>query len=235
MNTNSTPLLMGARGSSARGTTCLPSRRALLSSAIFVLPAIMIGLSGHGPVAAAVLPGAEPKEWKANPAKHQVIIKREASDSKLAALIATAEAAQPSKEAVLKAADTATPPKGDPLWWYKEELGVRIPFAVTRDAVTYYTGLVHSYGRQSMKRFTEPTSEFNYHASIQFHADFTHEGKSFTNVHVVSLTLKFTQNFCATVTEGMAIEKVRTVIIDNQGAVVLVHGDGPTDVPILAI
>jgi hypothetical protein len=207
----------------------------LLSSAIFVLPAIMIGLSGHGAVAAAVLPGAEPKEWTANPAKHQVIIKREDSDSKLAALIATAEAAQPSKEAVLKTADPAAPPQGDPLWWYKEELGVRIPYAVTRDAVTYYAGLVRSYGRQSMKRFTEPTSEFNYHAGIQFHADFTHEGKSFTNVHVVTLKLKFTQNFCATVTEGMAIEKVRTVIIDDQGSIVLVHGDGPTEVPILAI
>jgi hypothetical protein len=195
----------------------------------------MIVLPSHSPAVAAVVPGQEPKNWTANPAKHRVTIKREAGDSKLAALIATAEAAQPSKEAVRKAAEPAAPPQGDPLWWYKEELGVRIPYAVTRDAVTYYAELVRSYGRQSMKRYTEPTSEFNYHAGIQFHADFTHEGKSFKNVHVVTLKLKFTQNFCATVTEGMAIEKGRTVIIDDQGAVVLIHGDGPTEVPILAI
>lgn len=47
---------------------------------------------------ADVLPGAMPKDWPANPAKHIVSVHRESADKQQAAMIATAEAALPSKD-----------------------------------------------------------------------------------------------------------------------------------------
>jgi hypothetical protein len=68
-----------------------------------------------------------------------------------------------------------------------------------------------------------------------FHKEFTLDGKSFKNVHVVTLKLTFSQNFAATGTEGMHFEKKRIVVLDNDGKVLQVFGDGSTEVPILAI
>ena len=84
---------------------------------------------------AAVEAGSMPQEWPANPAKHKVVIRREAADAKEAAMIAAAEAAQPSKEALSKAAGDAAVPAGTKVWSYEEKLGIRIPCAITSDAV----------------------------------------------------------------------------------------------------
>jgi hypothetical protein len=123
--------------------------RAMSSPVIFLTSALMAWAVFSGPVTAAILPDSKPKEWPADPAKHQVTIHREATDDKQSAMIAAAEAAQPSKEVLRKAADAGDgngalgldPPKEPPLpagnkvWWYKEQLGIRIPCAITADAV----------------------------------------------------------------------------------------------------
>ena len=46
---------------------------------------------------------AGPKVWPANPAQHQIVIKREAADTKQAAMISAAESAQVSKESMRQA------------------------------------------------------------------------------------------------------------------------------------
>jgi len=81
----------------------------------------------------------------------------------------------------------------------------------------------------------EPSSRIEYQASVKSHAEFTHDGKSFRDVRVVTLKLSFTQNFCATGTEGMSFTKERVVVLDAKGTVVHITGDGPTETPILAI
>ena len=185
----------------------------------------------------AIEAGSEPKEWPANPAKHVVSIKRISSDETGAKLIAAAEGLmhdgiepEPKGEGEPR---PGAPPKGQ--WWEKEELGIKIPFAITSDAVTYYSNLIATYGKQAAKRYSEPNSSFVYEAKVEKHPAFEIEGKSFKDVSVVTLRIQFRQNFAASVTEGLSFEKTRTVVFDRDGKVVHVSGDGPTEVAILAI
>jgi len=190
--------------------------------------AVMILVWGalSGSSTAAQLAGSAPKEWPANPGKHQVVVSREAADKQQSAMIAAAEAAQPKE---------AKSPDGDKVWWYTEQLGIRIPCAITAEAVAYYSDLVKKYGRQVLKRYNEPSSRLDYHAGVKFHKEFKLAGKTFKDVHVVTLKLIFAQNFAATMTEGMHFEKKRVVVLDADGKVLHIAGDGPTDVPILAM
>lgn len=182
---------------------------------------------------AAVTPGTTPKEFPANPARHQVVIKREAADAKQSALIAAAEAVLPSQEILRQAAGDAAVPTGDKVWWYKEELGIRIPCAITAEAVAYYSDLVEKYGKQVFKRYNQPSSRLDYHAAVKFHKEFKFDDITYNDVHVVTLNLAFSQNFAATEAAGLHFKKERTVILDAQGKVRHVTGDGPTEVPIL--
>lgn len=224
-------------------------RRAADASLFRLTLVLALGLALPRPATAAVLEGSQPKEWPANPAKHQVVISRTAADAKQTAMIAAAEAAQPSKEILRQAAEAsdrndapglvkpqeAKVPAGDKVWWYKEELGIRIPCAITAEAVAYYSDLVGKYGKQNLKRYMEPSSRLDYAAGVKFHQEFKLGDKTFKDVHVVTLKLTFSQNFAATTTEGMRFEKERVVVLDAAGKVLLVTGDGPTEVPILAI
>jgi hypothetical protein len=177
------------------------------------------------------------------------VITREAANPQQAAMIATAEAIGPSQETLRQSAadgdrndppglaqpQEAKAPVGDKVWWYKELLGIRIPCAVTGDAVAYYADLVKKFGGQAFQRHVEPSSRLSYQAGVKVHADFEIDGKKFRNVHVVTLKLTFNQTFAATGTEGMQFEKERLVVLDPDGKVLHLSGDGPTDVPILAI
>jgi hypothetical protein len=226
-----------------------PSIRAVSSPAILLAAALTACVVFSGPVTAAMLPDSKPKEWPADPAKHHVTIRREAADDRQSAMIAAAEAAQPSKERLRKAADAgdrndppglaqpkeAPLPAGDKVWWYQEQLGIRIPFAITADAVAYYSELVGKYGKQPFNRHAQPSSRLDYRAGVSFHKEFKIDEKTFHDVHVVTLKLTFNQNFAATQSEGMQFEKERVVILDAKGEVLHISGDGPTEVPILAI
>jgi hypothetical protein len=197
--------------------------------------AFVLGLALCVPSPAAMTPDAKEKDWPANPEKHRITIRREAADAAQAKLIATAEAAGPEAAALRKAIGDGPEPKDVSQWWYREDLGIRIPFAVTSGAVEYFSKLVGDYGKQEFKRYMEPSSSLDYHAAVAWHPQFEHDGKKFADVHVVTLKLVFSQNFAATGTEGMQFEKSRTVVLDAKGKVLAVFGDGPTEVPILAI
>ena len=188
-----------------------------------------------GRLAAAIVPGAEPKKWPANADKHTVTVTRKAADDAERRLIAAAEAAQPPRADVQKAAGETKLPEQGPVWWYREALGLRIPYALTTEAVDYFTALVRSYAKESFTRYTQPSSRVEYTASVAAHQSFQHEEASFTNVRVVTLSLAFDQNFCATGTEGLAFRKERTVVFDAAGKILAIFGDGPTETPILAI
>ena len=221
------------------------------SSVIRLASALLAWITFTGlATASPPAPGFEPKEWPANPAKHQVVIRRDAADKQQAAMIAAAEMAQPSAETLRQAAEArddrndplglaqpkeAKAPVGDKVWWYKKQLGIRIPCAITADAVTYYSDLVGKYGNQLLKRYTEPNSRLDYRAGVEFHKAYKLADKTFNDVHVVTLKLTFDQNFAATATEGMHFQKERVVVLDAMGKVLHISGDGPTEVPILSI
>jgi hypothetical protein len=200
-----------------------------------LVPTCFLWLALCVPSSAAITPDSKEKLWPANPEKHRITIHREASDAAQEKMIATAEAARPDAVTLRKAIGDGPEPKDVSQWWYREELGIRIPFAVTAEAVEYYTKRVGDYGKQEFKRYIEPSSSVHYHASVAFHAQFGHDDRKFADVHVVTLNLVFKQNFAATGTEGMEFTKERKVVLDSKGKVLAVIGDGPTEVPVLAI
>jgi hypothetical protein len=209
--------------------------RTASSSATRLITALLAWVAFSGPATAAMLPDSKPKDWPANPAQHQVVIRRAATDDKQSAMISAAEAAQVPKEALRKAAGEGAAPQGDKVWWYKEQLGIRIPYAITGDAVAYYSEIVGKYGKQAFNRYIEPSSRLDYHAGVKFHKEFKLDDKTFKDVHVVTLKLTFSENFAASMTEGMRFEKERVVVIDADGKIRHISGDGPTEVPIMAI
>ena len=176
-----------------------------------------------------------PKEWPANTNRHTVVIVRSASDDAGRALIARAEGLQPDRAELAKAAGDVSLPREGKVWWFREQFGIRLPYTVTGDAVTYYTGLVTGYSKTRMKRYAEPSSALKYTAAVKRHERFELDGKSWQNVDVVTLKLEFRQSFCATGTEAFGFTKERTVVFDAQGKVLHVSGDGVTDVPVMAI
>jgi hypothetical protein len=176
-----------------------------------------------------------PKEWPANADKHTVVTVRSASDDAGRALITRAEGLQPDRAEMTKAAGDVPLPREGKVWWCREQFGIRIPYAVTGDAVTYYSGLVTGYGKMRMKRYAEPSSALKYTAAVKRHERFEVDGKNWQNVDVVTLKLEFRQSFCASGTEAFGFTKERTVVFDAQGKVLHVSGDGVTDVPVMAI
>jgi len=198
-----------------------------------VLIAVALTLIESAP--AAMLEGSEPKNWPADPEKHKAEVQRKPDDKKQEAMIAAAEAAQPDPKALREAAADSKIAVVNHQWWYKLELGTRIPFAITADAVEYYLRMVENNGKQAFKSYLQPSSNVNYQAAVAFHKEFTSGEKVFQNVHVVTLKLKFSQNFVSDQTSGMFFTKERVVILDEAGKVLLITGDGPTEVPILAI
>lgn len=200
-----------------------------------IAAACLGGLLLGRPMSASPPLNAQPKNWPANPARHTLVLQRSGTNAAQTALIRAAEAVLPSADILRQAAGPTPPPAGTNVWWYKEELGVRIPCAITGDAVSYYTNLVTAYGRQTLNRYSEPFSRVEYRARVEFHPVFRHQDKTFRDVHAVTLQLKFMQTFAATQTEGMHFDKERVVLLNAAGQVVQVIGDGPTEVPIVAM
>ena len=198
-----------------------------------MVPGLLLFLGGTA--FPAMLPGAKPKDFPANPAKHVIHIQRDAADDAQKKMIALAESTAPDADALIKAADGQALAKDEVRWWHGETLGIRIPYAVTGASVEYYKKLVEGYQKQAFKRYIEPSSRLDYHASVVFQKEFEHQGKAYKDVHVVTLKLSFSQQFAASTTEGMDFEKQRTVILDAKGRVLAISGDGPTEVPVMAI
>lgn len=189
------------------------------------------------PSKAALLAGTEPKEWPSDPSRHVVKIERIAQNEAESALITAAENFAPEEKPLLAAAqkqDEAAKLVAKQ-WWYYEALSVKIPFALTADAVSYYTDLVNGFGKQKLTRYSAPGSHFHYQARVSKQETFELDGKTFTKVSVVTLSLSFSQQFVTTLTEGMDIAKTRTVVFDAAGKVIHCSGDGETEVPIMAI
>ncbi len=186
---------------------------------------------------AAIEEGAKPKEWPADPAHHVVKVERIFKTEAESALITAAENLAPNEKELLASAqkqDESAKPVAKQ-WWYQEALSVKIPFALTADAVIYYTELVNGFGKQKHNRFSAPASRFHYEAQVAKHETFEVDGKTFTNVSVVTLSMTFSENFVTTLTEGMEFAKKRVVIFDAAGKVLHTSGDGETEVPIMAI
>ena len=158
-------------------------------------------------------------------------INRNFGDAEEERLIRIAEETYPPAEAILSIAES--PPgrealsKEKRLWWYGEFDGVRLPYAVTMDAVRYYLGLTQSLGRGYSTQthgIRMRRSEFSYHANISpRHATFSRDGRVFKDVYVVEMGLSWS-NYCGSECAcGFHLD--RTVVLRRDGTVLCVFGD----------
>ena len=163
-------------------------------------------------------------------------IEREGTSAFEASLIAQAEAAYPPRDSVLAAVlpeqHGQIPETG--YWYYSSFDGVLIPYAITGDAVTYYSALIDSLERETSAFFTQ--AELEYKADVSFEEAYaapSPEGvaspqESFERVYVVSMSLKWFQ-YCGSLC-AMWIDQQRVVVFDASGTLLRVFLDGPTSV-----
>lgn len=172
-----------------------------------------------GCLMADVVPGSVPKEWPTNPKRHLVTLKR-----------------LPDAESALKAITIAeNTPSGTNDWSCGSQLGIRLPFALTRPSLEYYEGLIRGYQKRSWKTFIEPRSLMDYSATVSHYETFERDGTTFRDVDVVEMKLNFHADFTQEGTQGVHFIKTRTVVLDPKGRVLAVFGDGKTEAPVLAI
>jgi hypothetical protein len=114
----------------------------------------------------------------------------------------------------------------DKLWWYSEFDGVRIPYAITAEAVDYYVNLVQGYRKREWKSDIEPSSQFTYSAEVVFSEHYEKNENKFQQVYVVNMKLSMRATFASLSAVGFAKERI--VVLDRQGKVLAVFGDGET-------
>jgi hypothetical protein len=112
------------------------------------------------------------------------------------------------------------------LWWYDQFDNVRIPFAVTGDAVRYYVALAQAFGSGDTARthrWRMKHCQFEYSATVSRVPRFARYGREFDDVYVVEMKLSWF-NYCGPVC-ALSFHLDRTVVLRADGTVLCVFGD----------
>ena len=161
-------------------------------------------------------------------------IARTFEEGEQACLIGEAEAVWPRRQEILDLIGDEKKQEhagvtDEPLWWFRTFDRVRIPYAITEAALPYYLGVIEAFmdgdfsqaGGITMKKAT-----LKYSAAVEHHGSYSHEGQTFADVDVVSLSLSWFQ-FCGGEC-AMGFGKERVVVFGPDGGVLAVFGDGET-------
>ncbi len=113
------------------------------------------------------------------------------------------------------------------LWWYDEFDGIRLPYAVTMDAVRYYLALIQAlaHGDSSQTGGIPMTrGKFSYSASVSPRpSTLSRDGRVFKDVYTVELRLSWS-NYCGPLC-ACSFSLNRTVVLRADGTVLCVFGD----------
>jgi hypothetical protein len=117
------------------------------------------------------------------------------------------------------------PPASLPLWSGEPIDGVLIALAVNREAVLYYTEMIHQIQQGNFpSRIEFSSAKFDYQAHIEHHEEFRYAEKLYNSVDVVTLELKW-QHSCGNLC-GLSYEQQRQVVFDASGDILAIIGDG---------
>jgi hypothetical protein len=152
-----------------------------------------------------------------------------------AALIAKAEGALADEEAIIATIGTEKLVAigyqiSEPLWWYQTFDGIRIPWAVTSDAVQYYLDVIMAFRDGNFSDtlgITMKKAYFGYEVSVNYLPKLQVGGLTVENVHMVTMKLSWSQ-FCGPEC-AMGFFKTRDVVFDSSGTLLFISGDGATD------
>jgi hypothetical protein len=143
-------------------------------------------------------------------------------------LIQIAESIYPAREDVLAVYEVdrlGEPPDGD-LWWYAEGRRELIPYAITTEAIEYYTDLMLQWREDPPGRVgpNYPTYRFSYTANMDHHETYENEGQSFIDVYVVTMELDWGSVRGWLAAGGFT--KMRIVVLTPDGEPLGIFGDG---------
>jgi len=174
-----------------------------------------------------------------NERSYKKSIERIANSDFAASLIEKAENYYPPREEVAQIASPWIEVPDSGYWYYNDFDGVYIPFAITSDAVIYYSGLIDTFNANKKDVFFI-TANFNYQAKVTFYENYSSPDinshgdtvipEDFNSVYVVELALKWNQycgNLCA-----MWIDKKRIAVFNPSGELLKVFLDGEIRVPV---
>lgn len=122
----------------------------------------------------------------------------------------------------------------DTLYWYYDSFdGVLLPYAITYDAIVYYSGLIDQFNANKVETFFLSAS-FEYKAEVTFHENYNSpstfsdesiaEPKEYNSVYVVSLSLKWS-DYCGSLC-ALWINKDRIAVFNENGELLKVYLDG---------
>lgn len=161
------------------------------------------------------------------------LIERVAKNNFEASLIEKAEKYYPARENVVAVTDPRIEVPETKYWYFYSFDGVRVPYAVTRDAVDYYSDLIDEFNANKKDVFFI-SAELNYKATVQFFEKFTSpaansmgeqaEPELFSSVYVVELDLNWLQ-YCGSLC-AMGFNKKRIVVFNPSGEIQKVFLDG---------
>ena len=147
-------------------------------------------------------------------------------------LIRTAEITYPLREAISPPdwAMVQPIPARKHLWWLGPDEGLRVPYAITMDALRYYLDRTQRYGRGTPpygKPGAMQTSVMSYFANVTFRSSFAKGKATFRDVNVVELRLEWGagSNLGKGFASAAGFVHDRTVLLDRKGHVVAVFGD----------
>ena len=154
-------------------------------------------------------------------------------------LIEKAEAYYPPRDSVVQAANSQMEIPDSLHWYYSGFDGVFIPYAITHDAIEYYSSLIDEFNQDKSGNFFL-VAELDYSASVSFHDNYQSPSENsrgetvvpqeFESVYVVELILEWHQ-YCGPVC-AMWINKDRIAVFDESGQLLEVFLDGPIPVPV---
>lgn len=155
-----------------------------------------------------------------------------------AGLIDKAENYYPPRDTVVAATQWSGMELPDTKYWYYDHFdGVYLPFAVTSDAVDYYSELIDNFNKNKKEVFFL-TAHFDYLAKVEFHEQYTSPEKNasgktvtpdtYSKVYVVRMKLKW-ENYCGSLC-ALWINKERVVVFNETGDLIKVYLDGTAPV-----
>ncbi|HMB93546.1 MAG TPA: hypothetical protein VKP65_22020 [Rhodothermales bacterium] len=148
-------------------------------------------------------------------------------------LIAAAEAVYPPRESVVAVVPEWANyeiPQTDYWWWWHFD-SVLVPYAITHEAVDYYSGLIDALKAGETHQFII-TADLVYEAQVSFEFSYSVEGTEdyllekpvvFKRVYVVSMELEWDQ-YCGILC-GMSVRGERVVVFDENGTLINVFFD----------
>ena len=165
---------------------------------------------------------------------HKITIARQYESEEEARLIQMAESVYPNREDVLAVEGhflkDKSIPAGEELWWYDAFDGVRVPYAITGDAVRYYRDLTLAFRKGDLagsNGIRMLKSELHYAAAVARHEHYKSGGREFRDVSVVTMKLSWSQ-YCGGECAMSFHQKGRIVVFDAAGKIVAVLLDGVT-------